>query len=224
MRLSFINLCCLFLTLFLILPVGRANLLDYKPGTQTLDSTLLMQSAQWPSPSANLKLIPVDLKAVSAGLRAKKILFVNVKVYVAQLFVENSDQWTEKISTLEKLKTIALRMNFLREVDAEKIETSFREGLKANKINLDQPAIQTFLKAVAANSNIKKNEIMTLVGAFSETTNGQKTETLYFESTSGTVTSIEGPNGFLQQVFSIWFGETPELALSDLKKSLLTPR
>ncbi|MBK7963673.1 MAG: chalcone isomerase family protein [Bdellovibrionales bacterium] len=191
-----------------------ANLLETKNGSKQIAEVTLAESAVWTLAGKNQ-----NLKMVSAGLRTKKVVFVNVSVYVAEWFVSSTAPWAQSIENLKNLAPVVMRMTFLRDIEAPKIESAFRESLVANKIDLTEPPFKAFLKAFLENGDIKKKSSMTLAGHFEP----DGSEVLSFESTSNKVTEIKGPSGFLQKIYSIWFGESADSGLADLKKALLEP-
>ncbi len=194
------------------LTTSFAGLLEVKIGSTQISEVTLATSAVFTRAGKS-----ETLKMVGSGLRSKKVVFVNVSVYVAEWFVNSTTPWTQSIDDLKTLAPVAMRMTFLRDIDAAKIESAFRESLVANKINLDETPFKAFLKAFLENGEIKKKTSMTLVGHFE----ADGTETLSFESTSNKVTEIKGPSGFLKKIYSIWFGASADSGLEELKKSLL---
>ena len=86
-----------------------------------------------------------DLTTVGSGLRSKKVLLANVKVYVAQLLVSSPNSFVRKdreaLKSLEDSQTVAMQLSFLRTVEAEKVKISFKEGLpmSINEIEFKNP-------------------------------------------------------------------------------------
>lgn len=200
------------LSLFLFCSLGRGAVLEIIPGTQEIEGVKIAGSAIYAKGAQK-----TILKSVSSGLRIKKVAFIKVKVYVAEWMIAENATWQKSIQEMKPLSPVAMRLTFLREVDAEKIESGFRDGLRANKISLDEPAIKAFLKAVVEGGSLKKGQAMTLLGR----AEADGSEILVFESGAAVISEIKGPSGFLKQVYSIWFGETTESTLADLKTMLL---
>lgn len=186
-----------------------------------------------PNPAADAKVESVPLAAsattdkgaklafVGAGLRAKKVVFVNVNVYVAEFFaaepakLKKSD--AEILNSLLQAQPLALQMHFLREVDAGKVQSSFREALEANNVDLKKPEIQAFLNAVKNGGEAKKGKTLTLVGV----KNADGSETVTYEDANLKAVPVNGTAGFMKDIFSIWFGTPSDDGVARLKKSLL---
>src|SRR5207253_11327692 len=85
-----------------------------------------------------------DLKTVGSGLRSKKVLLLNVKVYVAQLLVSSPNTFVHKdadaLKSLDDSQTVAIQLSFLRTVGADKVQVSFRDAFDANGVNINGPA------------------------------------------------------------------------------------
>lgn len=178
-----------------------------------IEKVKISSSATWSN--ANKK---IDLKTVSSGLRRKKVAFLNVSVYVAEWFIQDTKIWAQSIDDLKSLAPVAMRLTFVRNVESDKIEGAFRESLRSNKIKIEDPPIKEFLAAIIAGGEIKPQETLTFLGHF----NDDGSETLFYESNSNKVTEIRGPSGFLKKIFSLWFGETEDPNLIELKKALLS--
>lgn len=161
------------------------------------------------------------LTFVGAGLRAKKILLINVKVYIAQLFVADVSKLkkseAEALSSLTAAQPVAMQLHFLRDVDAGKVQGAFREAMEANKIDLKKPEVQKFLEAVKNGGEAKEGKTLTLLGI----KNPDGTETVTYEDANGKVASVSGAAGVLRDVFSIWLGQPSDDGVARLKASLL---
>lgn len=161
------------------------------------------------------------LTAIGAGLRSKKVVFVNVKVYVGQLLVSNPESFkkndAEALASLKNQKAVAMQLHFLRNVDAEKVQSSFVEALKTNKVNTDDAGVKQFLASVAQGGEAKEGKALTILGTKLTDTS----EVVSYETTSGTVSEIKGGPGLIEKIFSIWLGKPADDGVADLKKSLL---
>ncbi|XGC82306.1 chalcone isomerase family protein [Bdellovibrio bacteriovorus] len=162
-----------------------------------------------------------SLSSVGAGLRSKKVVFVNVKVYVGQLFVSNPESFkksdAEALTSLKSQKAAAIQLHFLRNVEADKVQQSFAEAFKANKVNTDDAGVKQFLTAVTQGGEAKEGKALTILG----TKLADNTEVISYESTAGTVSEIKGGAGLIEKVFSIWLGKPSDDGVADLKKSIL---
>ena len=136
-----------------------------------------MAIAQTAVLSLNKQDIPLAL--IGAGLRAKRILIANVKVYVAQLFSSDAAQFvrTEKgaLDSLRDSRTTVMSLTFLRNVDAPTVQQSFKEALTKNAVNLTEPAMAAFLQAVVQGGDAVSGK--TLVFAFQKNADGSETAT-----------------------------------------------
>lgn len=164
----------------------------------------------------------VTLDLAGAGLRAKKVLFSNVKVYVAELFASDLQLFvrneSEALTSLGKSPVVAIRLGFLRTVGADQVQVSFREALTANSVNIADPAITQFLKAVAAGGDALVNTSLVMLMV----KNADGTETIAYEDSKNVLTAINGPAGFSQKILSIWLGKPADPGLATLKSSLVS--
>lgn len=163
----------------------------------------------------------LKLTAVGAGLRTKKVVFVNVKVYVGQLFVNSLESFkktdSEALSSLKEQKAVAIQMHFLRDVDADNVQKSFREALKANGVDTNEAPTQQFLESVKNGGEAKEGKNLTVVGAKLK----DGSEVISYETTGGTISQIKGEAGFVEKIFSIWLGKPSDSGVADLKKAIL---
>lgn len=162
----------------------------------------------------------IPLTSVGAGLRSKKVVFVNVKVYVGQLYVADTAAFQKsEASALTSLKTqnaVAIQMHFLRDVDAENVQNSFQEALKVNGIATDSAEIKQFLTSVSKGGEAKSGKSLIVLG---HRHNGQ--ESVFYEDTAGNVSEIKGGEGFIEKVFSIWLGKAADSGVAKLKSEIL---
>lgn len=164
-----------------------------------------------------------ELSNIGSGLRAKKVVFVHVKVYVAQLFSSSPKTFDKtKNSGLDSLgnqEAIAIRLQFLRGVDAKTIKNSFVEAFESNGVSIKEKQIADFLAAVERGGAVKDGQALSLVGVHLP----EKVETVYYEGTNGEVSAITGREGFIREVFSIWLGKPSDSGVAKLKEELLKP-
>lgn len=203
-----------FITFTLFLSV-QAGILTKEVGTNSIAGIPLGKSALVKINNVNL-----NLSLIGAGLRQKKVLISNVKVYLAELYsaepnkiVKSSEQI---LNSLEASSTIAMQLTFLRSVEAEKVQVSFRDALVANNVNLDEPAIATLLSNVVKGGDAKDKGTLTFV--VNKNTDGS--ETLYYETTEGIISSVTGSQ-LSKKVFSMWVGEPADDGLKKLKEEIL---
>lgn len=160
---------------------------------------------------------------VSHGLRKKAVFgLVPVNVYVIQVLAAKPEKLvkTEEgfLASLKEAGPVQLHITFLRDLPGEKISESFKDGLKANKLDVSKlPAsTESVLKEVSAITEFKEGE------AFSLTFNwtGEQA-TVYMTDATLKIKTVSGPKEFADQLLSIWFGYTADSKLEDLKKTLI---
>ncbi|MBX3034771.1 MAG: chalcone isomerase family protein [Bdellovibrionaceae bacterium] len=160
------------------------------------------------------------LTLAGQGRRLKKVAFISVKVYDASFYVADAAAFkrtaAEALDSTDQQKRFAMVLKFLRDVPAERVIGSFKEALTANKIDLEGPGVKEFLKTVEVGGEVKGGQTLTLIGL-----RDPQGETLLFENGQSQVATIKGTTGFLKQILSIWFGQTTESTMADLKNSLL---
>ncbi|UYL08182.1 chalcone isomerase family protein [Bdellovibrio sp. SKB1291214] len=205
----------IIITLISILTLNaNAALLKTEAHTSKLENVALSSTA-----STNIDGEDVKLTHVGAGLRAKKVVFVNVKVYVGELFTSDPTKFkkSDALTSVKDQKAIAVQLHFLRDVDAENVQKSFKEALTANSVNIEDASIKQFLDAVNKGGEAKQGKSLTILG--SRLKDGS--EKISYETTSGTVTEVKGSAGLVEKVFSIWLGKPSDNGVADLKKSIL---
>jgi hypothetical protein len=142
------------------------------------------------------------------GLGIRKATFLNVKVYVAGLYLPQKSGDAGKIIGTSQPWQLVLR--FVRDVDASDMRDAWEEGFKKNsgdKLAALQPRIET-LKARMA--DFKEGQYL----AFTE--DPAKGVAVDVNGASGG--AIEGPD-FANALLSIWLGREPPN--DDLKSGLL---
>jgi len=161
------------------------------------------------------------LQSVGAGLRSKKVVFVNVKVYVGQLFVADLTKFKKNpvdvLKSVSDAAPIAIRLHFLRDVEADKVQSSFRDALEANKVDLKKPEIEKFLSVVKNSGAAKEGKSLTILGTKSK----DGSEGITYEDVNGKATSLSGPTGFIQEIFAIWLGSPSDDGITKLKTEIL---
>ena len=204
----------LVLTTLLLSMNASAALLTNEASSNKLEKVALSSAATYSLENENLKL-----SEVGAGLRAKKVVFVNIKVYVGELFVSDLSKFNKEnpLLSLKDQKAVAIQLHFLRSVDAENVQKSFKEALKANDVNLEDSSVKQFLDAVVKGGESKEGKSLTIVGAKLK----DGSEQISYETTTGSTTDIKGTTGLVEKVFSIWLGKPADDGVAHLKKSIL---
>lgn len=162
----------------------------------------------------------VNLTQVGAGLRNKKILIANVKVYTAEVFVSEPQTVVKTdadlLASVAQSKTAVVQLTFLRDVEADKVQVSFRDALVANGVDINSAEVKTLFAAMVAGGEAKNGKTMTFV----TNKNADGTETLYYEDNSGKVSPVIGQD-LTKKIFSMWLGVPADDGLKSLKADLL---
>lgn len=195
----------------------NASILTTTPGKNDIAGVNVAKEATL---NVNNQALPLEL--IGAGLRNKKVLFANVKVYVAELFSSDAAKFvrteSDALTSLDSSRTIAMQLNFVRTVEADKVQTSFRESFEANKIDMNEPSIAAFLKAAKAGGEAVDGKALLIAS----TKNADGTETIYYETTSGQVTTVAATAGTTKKIMSIWLGRSADDNLAKLKGDLIS--
>lgn len=193
-----------------------AGLLTTTPGSKVIEGVTVSQAG-----TVNVENQQLPVSIVGAGLRSKKVAIVNVKVYVAELLSSDASKFvrseSQALASLEQSRTISIRLNFVRGVDAPTVQSSFAEALKANGISTQEPAMAQFLAAVANGGDAISGKALTIATQ----KNADKTETVYYEDSKGQVTKVTGAEGFSAKIMSIWLGTPSDSGVANLKKQLI---
>lgn len=192
----------------------EAALLTPEGSSGTIEKISLPESVTVSASENNLKL-----SSLGSAMRAKKVMFVNVKVYVGQIFVADKGAFnkSDALNSLSGQSAAAIQLHFVRDVDAENVQASFKEALKVNKVNLESEAITQFLTAVKKGGVAKSGKTLTILAVKSP----ESAETISYETNDGTVTEIKGPAGFTKDIFSIWLGTPSDDGVAKFKSDIL---
>ncbi|MBS1971251.1 MAG: chalcone isomerase family protein [Bdellovibrionales bacterium] len=195
---------------------ANAALLKLDPGQKSNNGVTISTGG-----TATIDGKDFQLTTVGSGLRSKKVLVANVKVYVAQLLVSNPNSFVRKdadaLKSLEDSQTVAMQLSFLRSVEADKVKVSFRDAFDANNVDINNPAIKQLLAAVEKGGDATANGTLTFVA----NKHSDGTETLIYEDTAGKQVTVKGDKGLTHDVFSMWLGNPADDGIAALKKSLL---
>lgn len=204
-----------FFSLLLTVASSYAELLTKELSGKEMYGVKLSNAA-----STKVGQLNVNLVQVGAGLRTKKVLVANIKVYTAELFVSEPlavvKSEADILETVSNMRTAAVQLTFLRNVEAEKVQVSFRDALVANKVDINSSEITQLFALMAAGGEAKEKKTMT----FLINKNADGTETLSFEDTNGSVGTVMGKN-LSKSIFSMWLGIPADDGLIKLKAELL---
>lgn len=208
------------LSLILTSQVASADLLTLTPSTDKISNVTLSQSA-----IASANGADVTLTNVASGLRKKYLAIFGTSVYVAQILAAQPELYvksTDGNTSLESLATqtvVAVRLDFVYNVSADKVYNAFLDALKENAVDLTTPAIADFLSYVQNGGDAANGSSMT----FLMVKNADGTETLTYEDPKMAVKSVTGGEGFSQQILSMWLGDisSNDKGLKELKAELV---
>jgi len=170
-------------------------------------------------PEAVLKLPGVTpeggakLQSTGAGLREKKIVFVNVNVYLATSYMDGPAKLAEEpLETLKKAKFRAIQLTLLRDLDASKIRDAFKDSLESNSVDPKSPGMSALLAQISF--DVKKGDTITFAGY----QNADGSQGVTYEA-QGKTSKASG-KGLADDFWSIWFGKPADGGLERLKKAL----
>jgi hypothetical protein len=196
---------------------AQASLLKLEKGDRSIEGVNISKSAE---ASLDREKATV-LSTVGGGLRWKKVLLMKVKVYVAQLMVTSPDRFVKKSSealkSLDDSEYVAIRLTFLRTVDAPTVQTSFKDALSVNKVDMSSGAVKTFLDAVKQGGDATSGNSLTVLAQ----KHSDGSETLVYEDCAGKQTTIKGEKGLTQNIMSMWLGRSADDGVVSLKEDLL---
>lgn len=210
------------LSLIMLVTVSaQASLLSYTAGDKNNNGVVLNKTAVINDASGKPTALSMDL--LGAGLRAKRVLIVDAKVYVAQLFSDNKAAFSRDAGALQSLvqnsTRVALKIDMLRTVSAGDLSNSFKEALQANNIAIDSE-MSNILGLFSKSADAASGKALTLLMV--KDSKNVKTN-LYYEDAAGQTQSIVGSPEVMTKIMSIWLGTPADTGLEKLKASLLTP-
>ena len=158
------------------------------------------------------------LSPIGHGLRFKKVIVVKAEVYVAELFVSEPKSFSklDPLSSLDKSKVVAMRMSFLRDVEAKKLEDAFRSACEGNGFDVNVAPLKDFLLAVKNGAEAKKGRALAVWGL--QTPEGSK---IFYQGSDATIAEFSGGKGFVRQIFSLWLGKAGDSGLESMQKEIL---
>ena len=206
----------LLMSMLLVSQIASAGVLSIENGNRTIEGVAIGKSAEIVNANETIKL-----DSVGAGLRTKKVLIANVKVYVTQIFLDNVGKFVRSnegaVKSLSDMKAGAVHLTFLRSVDAPTVQVSFRDALDANDIDLNNKGIVAFLDAVKNGSNVESGKALNI--SLKKSDDG--VVTVVYENTSGVEKTITGDETLFRGILSIWLGESADSGLETLKATLI---
>ncbi|MEQ1721871.1 MAG: chalcone isomerase family protein [Pseudobdellovibrio sp.] len=164
-----------------------------------------------------------QMLAVSHGLRKKAVFgLVAVNVYVMQILAARPEKLVKTedgfLASIKDAGPVQLHLTFLRDLPGEKISSSFKDGLEANKIDVKNlsPELTQVLGEISAITEFKDGESFSITFTWA----GDKA-TAYLTDTTLKIKTVTGDKVFADQLLSIWFGKPADGKLENLKKDLI---
>lgn len=195
--------------------IASAGVLSIEKGSRKIEGVSIGSSATLSIGGA------MKLDYIGSGLRTKKVLVSNVKVYVAQLFMDNAGKFVRTssgaVTSVGDMKAGAVHLTFLRGVDAATVQTSFKDAFNANGIDVNNKGVSDFLAAVKMGADAKQGRSMNI----SMKRDGSGVSLVY-ENTNGGEKTIKGDSSLFKAIMSIWIGTPADSGLATLKSSILS--
>jgi hypothetical protein len=203
-------------TLALVSNLSFANVITVENSDKTVEGVKIARSATLATDKGDVKL---DL--VGAGLRTKKVLVANVKVYVTQLLVDNVGKFVRTnegaLKSIDDMNVVAFTLSFLRDVDGPTVSKAFQDSFDANNVDSNNAGIKAFLNAVNVSGQADNGKTMSIVVKRLE----NNTAEITYEATNGKVSKISGDVSLVRSISSIWIGASADKGLETLKAVLI---
>ena len=126
-------------------------------------------------------------------------------MYVAQLMVADESRFVKTdagaLPSLGAIKQSAIRLTFLRTVDAATVMGNFKTSLEKNGVATSDAGVASFLGAVAKGGEAKQGTSMTILIV----KNPDGSETVTYENGSQAFDPITG-HDLTHKIMSIWLG------------------
>jgi hypothetical protein len=162
----------------------------------------------------------VQLKAVTAGIRVKKVVFVKAKVYVAELLASTPEKFQKDeasaLTSLQEMDSVAMKLTFLRDVEAKSFRGAFLDGWKENKISENDPWAKNFLEKILVLGEQKKGAQLLILASKSK-----GGDLILVDNFNDKQLLFPAQPDDRRKVFSLWFGQPADSGLQDLKAKLL---
>ena len=197
---------------------ASAGMLALEAGPNAIEGVNVAKSAV-----ATLEGRSVALEAVGAGLRVKKVLFVPIKVYVAEMFVTKVADFirdqsaTVALDSTDRMNAMAIRLQFVRDTTVDQLVEGFEKGLSANGASMADPTVKALLDALRAGGEVREGQSITLMVE----RNADASETVTFETPKGEVKSLPAAKGIARLVVSLYLGKATDSGVENLKKDII---
>jgi hypothetical protein len=193
-----------------------AGVLSVETSDKTIEGVKIARSATLATDKGDVKL-----DYLGAGLRTKKVLVANVKVYVTQVLADNAGKFVRTndgaLKSMEDMNVVAFTLSFLRDVDGPTVSKAFVDSFDANNVDSNNAGIAAFLKAVSVSGQAENGKTMSIIVRRLENNSVEIT----YEATNGKVSKVNGDASVFNSITSIWLGESADKGLEVLKTSIL---
>jgi len=199
--------------LTLISSSAFAQTLTYTPSTTLSDPEVGQKYELDATATENITGAHKVLTFIGEGLRYENTPTGYKRIYLAQFFSENPTAMSRDIKTAQStldaagMKALKLTFTYLFPIPSSKVAGAFNDALGLNITSADNGVFDTaktnFINAVQNGSSFAKNTAITLVGYTKADGSGDQ---VIYEDSSGTANTVDGPKGFANKIFAIWFG------------------
>lgn len=170
--------------------------------------------------------LPTEIKVsndslcwTGSGIRKKKVVVAKFSVYRLDSYLECSAVPKDgdlKPAIALAARQWALKLTFLRDVDSEKVRSSFKEALEANQIDLSNTSpVSQMLEKIK--TDLKEGNVVWLAGK-------KDTKEEVLEIVLPTETLRTSSASIASDFSKIWFGSTKESTMEDLQAAILSRR
>lgn len=161
----------------------------------------------------------LKFKVILSGTRRKQFALIWPKVYVAQIAVLETSEFSAKnpqdtLAFLKLQNAAALSLSFLRDLSSEKIKNGFIDGLKENSEDISAAGLKELLEAIESFGGFKDNTILRV--GFS-TQNNQEDVILEYGDKNK---NLHLPIGTMKKLWSIWFGKPADSGLKEFQENV----
>lgn len=195
--------------------VAQADIMTFVSGSKTIEGVNLSAKATTEDGA--------KLDILGAGLRNKKVLVMNAKVYVLQLFSDNKASFSRDANALNSLvsksKNIGLKISMLRTVEASSLAVSFKEAIQANGFAIDNELTKLLSVIESGADGIQGKDLLITLAKTSDV----NSVNFAYQDAKGTIKTLNTSASAMAKVLSIWLGKPADSGLADLKNQLLNP-
>lgn len=198
----------------LVQSVSFGSAVEFKGTPQTIDVSGT-QMQVYPQAALTTPTGVAPLKLTGFGIRQKSVAFINVNVYFATSYVDESLPLNPEspIDSLKDAKGRVILLDMLRTMTAQDIRSAFEEALDVNGVNVNSKEIQSLLSRFQGDLYAGNRIVISSYPA----ENGL--ENLVVELPKSTLS--EAGNLLGLDFWKIWFGEPVDALMGELKTRLV---